>query len=100
MGARIVLTAVAALMSAHAFAQSDADLKNADKETTNVLTYGMNYTQNRFSPLAQINRDTVKRLTPAWAYSLNNNTARRRSRSFTTASSTSRARTRPSPSTP
>jgi alcohol dehydrogenase (cytochrome c) len=34
----------------------------------------MSYSQQRFSPLTQINRDTVKRLVPAWSYSMNNNT--------------------------
>jgi alcohol dehydrogenase (cytochrome c) len=32
----------------------------------------MGYNQQRFSPLTQINRQTVKRLVPAWSYSLNN----------------------------
>lgn len=40
--------------------------------TDNVLTYGMGYHQQRFSPLKQINKDTVKRLVPAWSVSLNN----------------------------
>ena len=31
-----------------ALAQSDADLKNDGKNTENVLTYGMGYSQNRF----------------------------------------------------
>ena len=30
----------------------------------------MGYGQQRFSPLNQINRDTVKRLVPAWSYSM------------------------------
>jgi alcohol dehydrogenase (cytochrome c) len=37
------------------------------------LTYGMGYSQHRFSPLTQINRQTVKRLVPAWSYSLADN---------------------------
>ena len=39
-----------------------------------MLTYGMSYSQQRFSPLSQINRDTVRRLVPVWSYSMNNNT--------------------------
>jgi len=38
-----------------------------------VLTYGMGYSQHRFSPLTQSNRQTVKRLVPAWSYSLADN---------------------------
>jgi alcohol dehydrogenase (cytochrome c) len=70
--------AYAALLSAalplSALAQTADELKNADKTPQNVLTYGMNYNQQRYSPLTQINRETVKRLVPAWSYSLNNNT--------------------------
>ncbi len=57
-----------------ALAQTADEIKNAEKTPQNVLTYGMSYSQQRFSPLTRINRDTVKRLVPAWSYSLNNNT--------------------------
>jgi alcohol dehydrogenase (cytochrome c) len=53
-----------------ALAQSAADLGNAAKTPDRVLTYGMSYSQQRFSPLKQIDRQTVKRLVPAWSYSL------------------------------
>jgi alcohol dehydrogenase (cytochrome c) len=56
-----------------ALAQSVEDLKNDATTPGNVLTYGMGYGQQRFSPLTQINRQTVKRLVPAWAYSMANN---------------------------
>ncbi len=68
---------VAALMSAAvpvlALAQSADDLKNDHKTPGDVLTYGMGYAQNRFSPLTHINRDNVKRLVPAWSYSMADN---------------------------
>ena len=54
-------------------AQSADDLKNDATTPGDVLTYGMGYSQQRFSPLTQINRQTVKRLVPAWAYSMANN---------------------------
>ena len=57
-----------------AFGQTADELLHADKTPQNVLTYGMSYSQQRFSPLKQINRNTVKRLVPAWSYSMNNNT--------------------------
>src|SRR5262249_4146678 len=70
-------TMLAALLSAvfpvMALAQSADDLKNDDKTPGNVLTYGMGYSQQRYSPLTQINRDTVKRMVPAWSYSMADN---------------------------
>jgi alcohol dehydrogenase (cytochrome c) len=72
-----VLCAAALLLAASsitAFCQTADEIKNAEKTPDNVLTYGMSYSQQRFSPLSQINRDTVKRLVPVWSYSMNNNT--------------------------
>ncbi|MFL5068277.1 MAG: hypothetical protein ACJ8D9_01680 [Xanthobacteraceae bacterium] len=69
-------TIIAALMSAApviALAQSADDLKNDDKTPGDVLTYGMGYSQQRYSPLTHINRDNVKRLVPAWSYSMADN---------------------------
>jgi alcohol dehydrogenase (cytochrome c) len=40
--------------------------------TDHVLTYGMGYHQQRYSPLTQVNKKTVKRLVPVWSLSLNN----------------------------
>ena len=57
-----------------ALGQIAAELLNAEKTPQNVLTYGMTYSQQRFSPLTQINRGTVKRLVPVWSYSMNNDT--------------------------
>ncbi len=69
---------VASLLSvafpALGYAQSDADLRNAAKTPDRILTYGMSYSQQRFSPLKQIDRQTVKRLVPAWSYSFENTT--------------------------
>src|SRR5712675_795940 len=56
--------------SSVALAQSAADLRDAAKTTDRILTYGMSYSQQRFSTLKQIDRQTVKRLVPAWSYSL------------------------------
>jgi alcohol dehydrogenase (cytochrome c) len=57
-----------------ALGQTAAELLNAEKTPQNVLTYGMTYSQQRFSPLTQINRGTIKRLVPVWSYSMNNDT--------------------------
>ncbi len=63
------------LLGAGASAQTLDDLKKDGNggSTDNVLTYGMGYHQQRFSPLKQINKQTVKRLVPVWNLSLDNN---------------------------
>jgi alcohol dehydrogenase (cytochrome c) len=65
---------LSACLPATAWAQSADEIKNAAQTPQNVLTYGMSYSQQRFSPLDQINRQTVKRLVPVWSYSMDNNT--------------------------
>ena len=47
-------------------------MRNNGKNTDNVLTYGMGYHQNRYSPLAQINRSNVKKLVPVWSLGMEN----------------------------
>jgi alcohol dehydrogenase (cytochrome c) len=70
----VLASLLVAALPALAFAQSDADLRNAAKTPDRVLTYGMSYSHQRFSTLTQINKQTVSRLVPAWAYSLDSNT--------------------------
>ena len=48
------------------------ELVNAGKNTEDVVTYGMSYNHNRYSPLRQINKSNVKRLVPVWNVSLQN----------------------------
>ena len=54
-------------------AQSLADLANDSATPGDILTYSGSYGQQRHSQLSHINRDTVKRLVPVWAYSLGDN---------------------------
>jgi len=54
-------------------AQTADELRHDEKTPGDVLTYGMGYSQHRYSPLAHINRDNVKRLVPAWSYSMADN---------------------------
>jgi alcohol dehydrogenase (cytochrome c) len=71
---RVVLAAAALCLAAsHAAAQTREDLNNDGKTTDDVLTYGMGYHQNRYSPLKQIDKQTVKRLVPVWSTSLSSN---------------------------
>jgi alcohol dehydrogenase (cytochrome c) len=67
-----VLGAILALAFCGAQAQSDQALKNDGKSTSDVLTYGMGYNNQRYSPLTQVNAKNVGKLVPVWAYSLNN----------------------------
>src|SRR5215831_3769293 len=60
----------AAALPQATLAQTAEDLKNAEKTTGSVLVYGMGYAGNRYSRLTQINKDTINRLVPVWAYSL------------------------------
>src|SRR5215468_6766790 len=60
------------LLAAGASAQTLDDLKNDGKNTENILTYGMGYGQNRYSPLKQIDKTNIKRLVPVWNLSLDN----------------------------
>jgi len=55
-----------------ASSQTLDDLKNDGRNPDNVLTYGMGYSQQRYSPLKQINKANVKRLVPVWNLSLDN----------------------------
>jgi len=73
MKLRIATTLASCALAAAASAQSTADLNADGRNSDNVLTYGMGYHQNRYSPLKQVNRQTVKRLVPAWNVSLNSN---------------------------
>jgi alcohol dehydrogenase (cytochrome c) len=71
------LTIIAMLLSATVplivLAQTADELKHDEKTPGDVLTYGMGYSQQRFSPLTQINHQNVKRLVPAWSYSMADN---------------------------
>jgi alcohol dehydrogenase (cytochrome c) len=69
-----LIMAMAALffVMTSASAQTPDDLTNDGKNTDNVLTYGMSYRQNRYSPLKQIDKSNVKSLVPVWNLSLDN----------------------------
>lgn len=53
-------------------AQTLDDLKADARTPGDVLTYGMGYSNQRYSPLKEINRGNAGKLQPVWAYSLNN----------------------------
>src|SRR5215469_14864514 len=67
-----VAAVLSLLLAASASAQTLDDLRNDGRNTDNILTYGMGYGQNRYSPLKQIDKSNVKRLVPVWNLSLDN----------------------------
>src|SRR6266705_426373 len=49
---------------------NDAALRSADADSANWITYGRTYSEQRYSPLRQINEETVGRLGLAWSVDL------------------------------
>ncbi|GGE54645.1 PQQ-dependent methanol/ethanol family dehydrogenase [Actibacterium pelagium] len=64
-----VIAGVIATGTAYAGVTED-DLKNDQTITTQVVTNGMGRHLQRYSPLDTLNKDNVKNLVPAWAFSL------------------------------
>jgi alcohol dehydrogenase (cytochrome c) len=56
----------AALWVAPALSQTTEELNNDGKNAENVLTESMGYARKSYSPLHQINKSNVNRLTPLW----------------------------------
>ncbi len=69
---RFILALTASMMTASlAVADvTEADLANDTASTGDVLTNGMGRHLQRHSPLTTLNKDNVKNLVPAWAFSL------------------------------
>ena len=69
---RPTLLVLAALCALPAHSQSgvvdDQRLANAQHDTRNWLSYGRDYSNQRFSPLIQINSGNVAQLAPAWSF--------------------------------
>jgi glucose dehydrogenase len=66
--AALALLAASALASAEPGVVDDARLLSASRDRANWLVYGRDYSNQRFSPLAQIDRSNVKRLVPSWIW--------------------------------
>jgi alcohol dehydrogenase (cytochrome c) len=71
--ALLVASAMTVVLPIGAYAQTAEELVNGGKDTANVLNYGMDYGQQRFSQLKQINKDNAKNLVPVWNLSLDDN---------------------------
>ena len=59
---------VTAAASTFAAEITDARLQDANKDSANWMLHGRDYTNQRFSPLSQINNRNVKKLVPKWIY--------------------------------
>ena len=68
-----IALALGALQCAQAATVDDPRLQAADKDRSNWLSYGRDYSNQRFSPLDQINRESVKQLAPRWIYQTGTN---------------------------
>ncbi|MEK8051527.1 PQQ-dependent dehydrogenase, methanol/ethanol family [Ideonella sp. DXS22W] len=68
----LAAAAAAACLAQPAWAQDAAALKADHSTPGDVLTYGMGYNNQRYSPLKQINASNAAKLQPTWSYSLNN----------------------------
>src|SRR5580704_8162393 len=64
-----IAAAIAAAVPLSVHAQTAADLNKGVSNTHDILNYGMDYGQQRYSTLTQINKESVKRLVPVWNYS-------------------------------
>ncbi|MCV6597239.1 MAG: PQQ-dependent methanol/ethanol family dehydrogenase [Mangrovicoccus sp.] len=70
---RFVLAASAALLASTSAVNAqvtEEDIANDQANTAQVVTNGMGRDLQRYSPLDMLNRDNVKNLVPAWAFSL------------------------------
>src|SRR4026207_2467525 len=67
-----LLAVVLLLFSSPVLTQTTQDLLNDGKNTENVTTQSMGYDRKSYSPLKQINKSNIKRLTPIWSTSLMN----------------------------
>ncbi len=70
---RFIIAVTAALIAgtpAFSAGVTEEDIANDATTVGDVVTNGMGRTLQRFSPLATLNKDNVKNLVPAWAFSL------------------------------
>lgn len=69
---KVLLGVALAVSAVLAAAQTLDDLRRDAATPGDVATYGMGWSQQRYSPLKRINASTVKRLVPVWNLSLDN----------------------------
>lgn len=69
---RLIAATLAGILSTGgAFAGvTEEDLRNDQTNVSQVVTNGMGRHLQRYSPLDTLNKENVKKLVPAWAFSL------------------------------
>ncbi len=72
LGRLALAFSVLLIASGGAASQTLSDLRNDRESLGSVLTYGMGYDNQRYSPLKRIDKNNVAKLVPVWNYSLNN----------------------------
>ena len=72
LGQWFLVMGLLALAGCSTMGPNQSELITGSVNTENVINYGMGYGQQRYSSLDKINRNTVKRLVPAWTLSLEN----------------------------
>lgn len=65
----LVALALSSLTTAHAAGVTDTMIDNDAKTPADVLSWGIGPQGQRYSPLKQINPQTIGRLVPAWSFS-------------------------------
>jgi alcohol dehydrogenase (cytochrome c) len=75
IGKTFAASALALAVSFGAHAVTDQDLLNDHQSIDSVVTYGMGYQGQRYSPMKTLNTNNVKYLQPAWAFSFGGKTA-------------------------
>ena len=72
---KLLMTLSTLLISSllHVSAQTSEDILTAHVKGESVLSNGMGYAAQRFSPLKQINTKNVKQLVPVWSTSMASN---------------------------
>lgn len=69
-GAALAFLGIGGCARSHVTVVDDAALRAADADSANWLTYGRDYSEQRFSSLRQIDEQSVSRLGLAWSYDL------------------------------
>jgi alcohol dehydrogenase (cytochrome c) len=64
-----IAAAIATIGAANAKGVTDADIVNDAKTTSDVVSFGLGTQGQRYSPLTQVNAQTVKDLVPVWSMS-------------------------------
>ncbi len=70
---RLLMTATVSILAISVTQAADVteeDLANDQANTSQIVTNGMGRDLQRYSPLTTLNKDNVKNLLPAWAFSL------------------------------